>query len=358
MSNKTRIAYVVPSLKVGGPSTQLSMIVENSSKLFDVEIFALSLEATEISMRQNFAKLGVGVTYLEGNLINKRQKLMKILKRGDYSLLHSQGLLPDLLLASLSIQTPWLVSIRNYAYEDYVLKFGGVKGRLLARLHFTAFRYPHTLVACSKYIQHCCQRHGILSSVIRNGVDLNPVQSEAKQRTRTKDKQILVVGSLIARKNNLPILNAHSKLAGNKAYRLIFLGDGSDRKELERNAHPNVEFKGQVKDVRRYYQQADLYISNSLSEGMPNSVLEAIAHNVRCLISDIPPHRELAAEFPELVSIIDENMSIEELSSEMETQLNKPTVKYGTQKIEKISARFMADQYVKTYRKIIHDALQ
>ena len=39
MSNKTRIDYVVPSLKVGGPSTQLSMIVENSSKLFDVEIF-------------------------------------------------------------------------------------------------------------------------------------------------------------------------------------------------------------------------------------------------------------------------------------------------------------------------------
>ena len=49
--------------------------------------------------------------------------------------------------------------------------------------------------------------------------------------------------------------------------------------------------------------------------------LEAISHNLICLVSDIAPHRELAAEFPELVSIIDSSMSIESLASEIGVQL-------------------------------------
>ena len=237
MSKKKKIAYMVPSLKIGGPSTQLSMIIKESVKRFDVEIFALSTETKEISMRKNFENLGVKVTYLKGTLLSKRQKIMKIVKRGDYSLLHSQGFLPDLLLASLSIKTPWLVSIRNYAYEDYVLKFGRLRGRLLAKLHISAFKRPNKLIACSKYIQHCCQLHGISSFVIRNGVDLTRAKPKSKRKPISEVPVLLIVGSLNARKNNMPILKAHAKLSSVKTTKLILLGDGSQRNELERIAH-------------------------------------------------------------------------------------------------------------------------
>lgn len=68
--------------------------------------------------------------------------------------------------------------------------------------------------------------------------------------------------------------------------RLTIAGDGPDRKAAEREVTrlglANVTFlghvTGEVKD--QTFQQADIYLFTSLAEGMPNSVLEAMAHGL------------------------------------------------------------------------------
>ena len=90
---------------------------------------------------------------------------------------------------------------------------------------------------------------------------------------------------------------------------------------------------------------------------MPNSVLEAISHNLIFLVSDIAPHRELAAEFPELVSIIESNMSIEKLASEIGARLTRQPVKPDYKKRDQKSEEYMPEQYEEMYWGIINDAL-
>ena len=51
-------------------------------------------------------------------------------------------------------------------------------------------------------------------------------------------------------------------------------------------------------DVVSYLQAVDAFAFPSRREGMPNSVLEAIAAGLPCVLSDIAPHRELAASNP------------------------------------------------------------
>jgi glycosyltransferase involved in cell wall biosynthesis len=43
-----------------------------------------------------------------------------------------------------------------------------------------------------------------------------------------------------------------------------------------------------------YFGQADLFVSASLGEGLPVAVLEAMACRCPVVLSDIPPHREIA----------------------------------------------------------------
>jgi glycosyltransferase involved in cell wall biosynthesis len=75
------------------------------------------------------------------------------------------------------------------------------------------------------------------------------------------------------------------------------LGDGSYRKELERlAAGMNVHFEGFQSNPDRYYAEADIFIMPSLGpEGLPMVSIEAMAHGLPCLLSDLEVHREITA---------------------------------------------------------------
>ena len=45
--------------------------------------------------------------------------------------------------------------------------------------------------------------------------------------------------------------------------------------------------------VQEYLGASNYFISASLAEGLPNSVLEAMACGLPCILSNIPPHVEI-----------------------------------------------------------------
>ena len=79
----------------------------------------------------------------------------------------------------------------------------------------------------------------------------------------------------------------------NISHTLTILGDGPLRQELEARANSSVDFLGNVVEVREHLSQSDIFVSASYSEGLPNTVLEAISEGLSLLLSDIPPHIEI-----------------------------------------------------------------
>jgi glycosyltransferase involved in cell wall biosynthesis len=73
-------------------------------------------------------------------------------------------------------------------------------------------------------------------------------------------------------------------------------GDGSARASLEKIALgvPNVRFVGFQHSLDEFYERADIFVMPSLGpEGLPMSSLEAMAHGLPCVFSDLPVHYEI-----------------------------------------------------------------
>lgn len=66
----------------------------------------------------------------------------------------------------------------------------------------------------------------------------------------------------------------------------IIIGEGLERKNLEKNASPNVKFLGYVENTKPYFLAADLFVLTSVAEGgIALSVLEAASYGLPLILS-------------------------------------------------------------------------
>lgn len=131
--------------------------------------------------------------------------------------------------------------------------------------------------------------------VVHNGV----VAAAASARPRNHRLVILCVANLIAYKGHDVLLDALREVVAGGAppFELRLAGDGPLRTHLTRRIvndglSQHVKLLGSVADMREQYAQADILVLPSLSEGLPNAVLEAMEVGVPVVASDVGGVRE------------------------------------------------------------------
>lgn len=80
--------------------------------------------------------------------------------------------------------------------------------------------------------------------------------------------------------------------------RLVLIGEGSERKKLQRHAGSAVQFLGFRSKVKDYYQAFDLFVCPSRTEPMGRVILEALDAGVPVIASDADGPKEILAEYP------------------------------------------------------------
>lgn len=311
-----KIVFLVSTLRQTGPTMQLLNIVRYLDRnLFEPHVVTLSPESGA-SMLDSFTGLGVDVKSLalsrlrgmfhRGWRDDIRRAVGADLDHG--CVIHSQGIRADVISSQRLIGVPRIATARNYPHHDYLMKFGPLQGRWMAREHLRAFRSLPTVVACSSTLAGLLSKHGIMATVIRNGVDAaNFAPPTPQERARLRAQLGLpdgarvgvCVGSLEPRKDPLHVIRAMRAIDAPDLV-LVFVGGGRLENECRRLAQPDprIRFTGHITNVATYLRAADFIVSASRSEGMPNAILEAIACGLRVVLSDIEPHRELLQLVP------------------------------------------------------------
>jgi glycosyltransferase involved in cell wall biosynthesis len=151
---------------------------------------------------------------------------------------------------------------------------------------------------------------GKRATVVQNAVDVERIDRALPGAGETAAGEgdgftVVSVGRLLPVKDPLALLAAFREAAaGNGAQgssRLVYIGEGELRGgiEAERRASglgDRVILTGLIEreEVFQRCARADLYVSTSHGEGLPVAVMEAMACGCPVVLSDIPPHRELA----------------------------------------------------------------
>jgi glycosyltransferase involved in cell wall biosynthesis len=113
------------------------------------------------------------------------------------------------------------------------------------------------------------------------------------------------VGRLVPRKGFDTLLQAF-ELAALPRTRLVIVGNGSERRTLERLASSKVRFVGFRRDVKDLYQAFDLFVCPSRYEPFGRVITEALDAGVPVVASDAQGPRDIARHFPlDLVPVDD-----------------------------------------------------
>lgn len=152
--------------------------------------------------------------------------------------------------------------------------------------------------ACASEVAEYYGRQDV--EVVYNGVDsdyFTPGESNSVESTPT----VLYTGAHHPRKGLETLLHAVKQLQGyNSRIKFVLTGSGPHRENLIQissnlGIEDLVEFPGYVSRDRllKYYQDATLFVNPSRYEGLPTSVLEAMACGLPVVATDIPSHDEL-----------------------------------------------------------------
>lgn len=158
--------------------------------------------------------------------------------------------------------------------------------------------YCNKLLANSVYARQKLEDFtGKRVTLIRNG---KPFVQRLPLKEERRFSRLLIPGRIVAHKNQKMILR-YLKTHRSSDIIVIFAGIVEDReyqRELERFVkkyclQKQVEFHGYVQDMRKEYEEADLIILPSRTEGTPNVVLEAYAYGRPVIVSDIATERDI-----------------------------------------------------------------
>ena len=140
--------------------------------------------------------------------------------------------------------------------------------------------------------------------VLYNGVDLqkfDPARfssADRKQLRRSlgipEDHRVIASVGRLDRIKNLPMLieSAKNVLASHPETTFLIVGEGSEKQALlqaadDAGVRDNFCFAGFVEDIPRLMYTTDILVHASLSEGLPNAVLEAMAMGKPVVASDV-----------------------------------------------------------------------
>lgn len=193
--------------------------------------------------------------------------------------------------------------------------------------------------------------------VIPNTRDIAGIKSKIPARTRKDDRtQLLFIGRFTEQKNPLGLIKALSLL--DNSFFLLMIGEGELLTECKRQVEllgisDRVRFIGYTNNIYNHLANSDIFILNSLYEGLPGVLIEAMAAKVACIATDIPGNNELVIN--KKTGLIIEPNNPYQLVKALDTLINNPNYRnqLAENAFEHVKNNYSSEIEIKLWLKLI-----
>lgn len=310
---RTKILHVIDSLGRGGAETLLVGVIR-SLVTYDHHIVLLSDKNDFKDLIPEDCTISIVPFNRMYDLPFACLQLKKLIHSFKPDIVHSH-LFWSSIIARLA--TPSKVKL---FYSNHCLQsLDAFQNRLYRLLEKALYNKRHTLISVSKTVEADYKNFIKVKGrhvVLHNFVDDRFFSLKKMIRSTSITLKCIAVGRLATQKNWAFLLAAFSKLKG-EDISLDIYGTGELKEKLEaiKNEYEleKVQFKGLHRNIEQVLPHYDLFISGSLYEGHPVSVLEAMAAGIPLLLSDIPVMHEAAQEFAVYFDLADTQDFVEKI---------------------------------------------
>ena len=194
--------------------------------------------------------------------------------------------------------------------------------------------------------------------VIHNGVRV-PAPASGAERAEVQAELGLAesepvgiwVGSLDERKDPLAAVRA----AEQASVALLLVGDGPLRSQVERVARGSVHVLGPRGDVSRLLAAADFFVLTSRREGFAFSLLEAMAHGLPAVVTDLAENVEAIGDAGIVVPFDDEGALVAAFRRLAESEAEREAL--GKRAGQRVAELFGADEMIARTRAAYDEVL-
>jgi len=354
-----KILFMISSLNTGGAEKILSTIANHFDSRGDtITVLTVSDEKPFFTLNESIKLRQLGLSQPKRGLINRINHIPKLINSLKNNILEVN---PDVVISFMSemnilsiiatklAQKPIIISERS-AYDFLDIK------PFWKRVRRVLYPFTDALVVLTHADK---KRYHFVKNVytIENPLVLKQYHSNIE-----REKIILGVGRLNTVKGFDMLIKAFHQIE-NKEWKLVIVGEGGERKNLELlidelNLTKRVELVGMTQDVEYYYKKASIFVLSSRTEGFPGVLCEAMGYGCAVLSFDCPsaPSEIISSEVD---GILVEAENIDSLSNEIEKLVSSSTKREALgNNAKKIVNKLSIDKVTKKWLEVIENRLK
>jgi Glycosyltransferase len=281
----------------------------------------------------------------------RKNTLIKVLNEGNYDIIigdHAP------LAMRLGVCKPYLGNAKlfGWIHNSYEALFGEstlyIGPELRKYYIYQLAKLHHTIVLC----QYDARRYPFPTEIIHNPLTLTP-----DTVTTGTSKKFLAIGRFSHQQKGIDLLIQafHLFAEKDKEWTLDIVGEGEEetlyRKMIEEyGLQERITIHPFTNHIQSYYSNAQVYVLSSRWEGFGLVLVEAMAHGLPVVSSDLPTSQEIMGDF----GLYFENGNIEHLAQRLEEATHLDWQEKSKEALE-IAKRFDINTIIAQWKQLLED---
>lgn len=306
MSDKKKILYVSLRSDFGGATMHIDQLVQSFDKNYEIYCAA----PVEKPYGEKWLEKFGNEKFLElphrSFSVKHLIRLVLFIKRNEIDIIHAHGKGAGIYARLAKIFRPktYLVytlhglHIANYTKPmKYIYIF---LERVLGKLTNMFINVSNgEKQVCLDNKLFTVSKSKVIYNAIENDENNYPTKDELRRKLNLPIERFLILSVIRfnPQKNITAMLEIAQKLSDDKNFMFILIGDGEEKSSIEKKISEskidNVKLLGYQKNINEFLFASDLFLSTSLWEGLPYSLIEATRAGIPIVASDVIGNNEV-----------------------------------------------------------------